>query len=314
MSLLQALAYFFKEAGLNIARSAKVSLLAVVTIAVSLYVGGVFLLFSANLAGRLEAWRSEALVTVYLEPNAAPGEIEPLRRTASETAWTTAVETVSPEQAARRFGELFPSLADLVVAEGGAASAASARLPASLEISYDPAAAGTADFERWLETLSAAPAASMVDDDRDWLRQLETVLGVARVVGWTLGGVLLAAAVLTSASVIRLTAYIHRDEIAIMRLVGATEFYIRGPFYTEGLLQGLLGAGAALAGLLSTYAFLTGGEPSLVTSVLASRFLTGPQIAALLAVGALAGLTGAVVSLRREMPPASAVDEAPVEA
>lgn len=311
MSLLQALAYFFKEAGLNIVRSAKVSLLAVVTIAVSLYVGGVFLLFSTNLAGRLEAWRSEALVTIYLEPDAAPEQIEPLRQTALETAWTTTVETVSPEQAARRFGELFPSLADLV-AEGGAASPANTRLPASLEIAYDPAAVGSAGFERWLETLGAAPAVTMVDDDRDWLRQLETVLGVARVIGWTLGGVLLAAAVLTSASVIRLTAYIHRDEIAIMRLVGATEFYIRGPFYTEGLLQGLLGAGAALAGLLSTYAFLTGGEPSLVTSVLASRFLTGLQIASLLGAGALAGLTGAVVSLRREMPPASAAEE-PVE-
>ena len=78
----------------------------------------------------------------------------------------------------------------------------------------------------------------MVDDDRDWLRQLEGVVQVVRTVGMALVAVLLLAAIFTIASVIRLTAYLYRDEIGVMRLVGATELFIRGPFYVEGLVQG----------------------------------------------------------------------------
>ena len=89
----------------------------------------------------------------------------------------------------------------------------------------------------WLAELRRHPAVDMVDDDRDWLRQLELLVAVFRGVGLTLGALLLAAATLTIASVIRLTAYLYRDEIAVLRLIGATEFYIRGPFYAEGLVQ-----------------------------------------------------------------------------
>ena len=83
----------------------------------------------------------------------------------------------------------------------------------------------------------------MVDDDRDWVAQLEGVLQVIGAVGLGVVAVLMVAAIFTIASVIRLTAYLYRDEIGVMRLVGATELFIRGPFYVEGLLQGLLGGG-----------------------------------------------------------------------
>jgi len=116
-----------------------------------------------------------------------------------------------------------------------------------------------------------------------------------------LSAVLLGAAIFTIASVVRLTAFLYREEIAIMRLVGATEFYIRGPFYVEGLLQGILGSVLSLAGLYGAYAALNPTlEESLVASVMATRFLAWPQLLLLVGLGGVAGLAGAIASLGRE--------------
>lgn len=299
MSFFQALVYFFREAGVNLVRSLKISLLAIFTIAVSLYVGGLFLWISGNLAQRVEEWRREAKVIVYLDPEASLEEVDRLRNLAGEPAWATEVRRVTPEEARERFRELFPQLSELV------SDRAENPLPASFEIRYRTEAAGEEELEAWTESLRASPAADLVDDDRDWLAQLDTVVRLVRTVGLALGAVLLTAAVFTTASVIRLSAYIHRDEISIMRLVGATEFFIRGPFYTEGLLQGLVGAGVAVLALFGTHRMLLGEGDTLVVSLLTARFLAPPLIGILLGLGGLAGLAGALVSLRRELPRAT---------
>jgi cell division transport system permease protein len=141
----------------------------------------------------------------------------------------------------------------------------------------------------------------MVDDDREWLGQLETLVAVGRGIGLALAGGLLGAAIFTIASVIRLAAYLHQEEISILRLVGATEFYIRGPFYAEGLLQGLIGGGLAMGALYGLYRLAEARRAaSLVTSVLTTGFLTPGQVAWLVLLGGGAGLLGAVASLRRE--------------
>ena len=141
----------------------------------------------------------------------------------------------------------------------------------------------------------------MVDDDREWLSQLATVVAVVRAVGLALVAGLLGAAIFTIASVIRLTAYLHHEETGIMRLVGATEFFIRGPFYVEGLLQGVIGGLVASAALWGGYQALHArGKGSLFSTVLALDFLGPRQVAFLILLGGAAGLFGAVVSLRRE--------------
>jgi cell division transport system permease protein len=301
MTLFQALAYFAREAAVNLVRSWKVSVLAVLTIAVSLCLGGTFLLASRNLEGAVERWRAEARVVLYLQPQSTGPELARLAAELRRAPWVAAVEPVSAALARQRFQNAFPSLGGLVEGIG------QEPLPASLEVALaGPRTPGKrrprqAELEAWLASWRRRPEVSMVDDDREWLRQLETFIAILRGVGLALGAVLLGAAVFTIASVIRLTAYLHHEEIATMRLVGATEFFIRGPFYVEGLLQGLLGAAIALAGLLAAYrAAHARAGASIFASLLATDFLTLRQLAFLVLVGAAAGLLGAIASLRRE--------------
>ncbi len=295
MSLLQALAYFFREAANGLRRGWKVSLVAVVTIAVSLFVGGVFLLASGNLAHAVGRWRAETRVVVYLRPGTAAAAVERLAAEARRgPAWIRRVEAVSPAQAGARFRASFPGLADLLAGWGDEP------LPATLEIELARDRAPAGEVERWLAAWRARPEVEMVDDDREWLGQLEGLLAVLRAVGLVLGGVLLAAAVFTIGSVIRLTAYLHQEEIGVLRLVGATEFFVRGPFYAEGLLQGLLGGILAAAALFGAWHLVRPDAPTLLTNVLAARFLSPAQVLALVLVGAAAGLLGAIASLRRE--------------
>lgn len=308
MTFAKAVAYFVREAGVSLLRSWKVSLLAVLTAAVSLLVGGVFLVAGESLAGVVEQVRGESRVVAYLAPETPVEEARELARRLRGSPWVADARVVTAEEARERFVAIFPSLADLVEeGQGG--------LPPSVEIDARPTAAagavpGSGRTAR-LEELRALPGVAMVDDDRDWVAQLSALVAVVRGVGLALGGILLAAAVFTIGSVIRLTAYLYEEEMTVMRLVGATEFYIRGPFYVEGLLQGLAGGTLAAGGLEGAYWLARERlSDSLLGRLVAAEPPTPGQLLLLVGLGAGAGLLGAVVSLRRERLGEPPLDEA----
>src|SRR5687767_4550561 len=114
MAVYRAVGYFFREASLNLARSWKISLVAVATIGMSLFIGGGLLLLSANLERLVGEWRRQAKVVVYLRPEVTPAAAAPLAARLRAAPWALAVETVTAEQARQRFASFFPSAADLV--------------------------------------------------------------------------------------------------------------------------------------------------------------------------------------------------------
>jgi cell division transport system permease protein len=291
----RAFAYFFREAVVNLARSWKISLVAVSTIGVSLFIGGALLMLLGNLQRLVGDWRREAKVIVYLRPQVVPGADAALLGAVRRPPWVTGVQPVTAAEARQRFARYFPSVAELVQGWG------EEPLPASLEVAFDPGRVEQRAFDSWLASLRRSPTVAMVDDDRDWVEQLDGVLRVIGAVGLGIVAVLLLAATFTIASVIRLTAYLYRDEIGIMRLVGATELFIRGPFYVEGLLQGVLGGALAVGGLYGGYLLLVSHAPrNWLAGALTGTFLLPRDQLLLVVLGAVAGLAGAVVSLRRE--------------
>ena len=296
MSLLQALLYFAREALVGLLRSWRVSVLAVLTIAVSLFLAGGFLLTSGNLARAITTWKQEARFVVYLAEEADAATRDAIEQQVRGAPWVADLAFVPPAEGAARFRLAFPSLAELVE------DSRYGSLPASFEVRMrEIGEQDRAAHEQWLARLAALPGVETLDDDRDWIEDVETLLVLVRALGSLLTGVLLGAAIFTIAAVVRLTSFLYRDEIAVMRLVGATEFYIRGPFYLEGLLQGLAGGIAATTALRLVHAALAPRiESSIVLRLIARESLAATEVAFLIAVGALAGLGGALASLGRE--------------
>ncbi len=295
MTFLQAIVYFVREASSNLFRSWKISLLAISTISLSLFLAGVFLLVSGNLGQVISGWQDESKIVVYLKPQTEQAEKERLEDYLKQTPWIQHVEAVSSQTSRERFEQAFPSLSDLLEGWGDNP------LPATFELALDRQSEPDGQsFAAWLDRLREDPVVSMIDDDRDWLKQLEAVVFALKALGTILGGLLLATAIFTISSVIRLTAYLYRDEIAVMRLVGATEFFIRGPFYMEGLLQGLAGGAGAVIALAAGHSFLIARHSEATLSLLAAKFLTPLELISLVALGGLTGAVGAIASLRRE--------------
>jgi cell division transport system permease protein len=293
--IARILGYFLSEAMVSLRRSWKVSLVAVVTIAMSVFISGTFLLLTKNLSRVVEEWRSQARIVIYLTAEEQIRQGSRIFERAMEPPWVSAVEAVSAAEARSRFELTFPSVRDLFK------EWEQEPLPPSLEVAFDERSVTEESLEEWLASIRADPAVVMVDDDRDWLRQLAALIAILKGLGAVVGLALLTAAVFTIASVIRLTAYLYRDEIAVMRLVGATELYIRGPFYFEGFIQGLLGSLLAVNALYLGYVVLNPkASTTFLGTVLVDRFLPPEVLLILVLFGGLAGLLGAVLSLRRE--------------
>ncbi len=294
MNLGRALLYFLREASISLVRSWKASAVAVLTIAMSLLVGGFFVLATSNISRRVAEWSTQLRVAAYLTKDSEAAERAELERLMAGPDWVLRVETVSAAEALERFSASFPSLRDVLADTGVEAFAP------SLEAVLAPQAAASRDLEGWLSEVRAHSSVAWVDDDREWLARLSAILRLVRSAGLAIGAGLLAAATLTIASVVRLTAYLYVEEIAVMRMVGATEFFIRGPFYVEGCLQGLLGAVFGYAGLQTVAWMMLRNDQSLWLPLIFEGLVTWRSAALLAGVGAAAGLLGAVLSLRRE--------------
>ena len=140
-----------------------------------------------------------------------------------------------------------------------------------------------------------------VQYDWQWLMRLRRLVNIINVIGLVAGGILGIAACFTIANVISLTMVLYREEIEIMRLVGATERIIRGPFLIEGFLQGTIGGLVAVVLLYITYEAAKRSlapSSSILWGFLFTGFLPWQKIAALVAGGMVAGWFGSWLSVR----------------
>jgi len=294
MAALRALAYFFEEAFLSLWRSRLVNALSVGTIAVSLFVLGAFLTVAANLNQIVTRWTEKVQITLYLEDRIEPRIREMLQDRLEGDPAVERVELVSREEALGRFQSLFRDLRTLPEDLG------ENPFPASFEVTLKPSHQTPDAVAQLVRTYEKAPGVEEIQYDLLWIQRLSTAVRLVRGVGAFLGGILVVAGVFTIANVIRLTVYARQDELEIMRLVGATQAYVRGPFIVEGMLQGGLG-GLASVGLL-WLAFQVAARDALAGSDLLGRAaVVLPQeiCLGLVVGGMLVGIVGSAMSLGR---------------
>src|SRR5690606_8698960 len=147
------------------------------------------------------------------------------------------------------------------------------------------------------ERVQGFPFVEDVRFGRDWVEQLDDLRDLAGILGLVIGGVFAAVAVVIIGVTIRLTLLQRAREINIMRLVGATNWFIRGPFLLEGAVKGLLGGVLAIALCYVGYTVFRSN-----TSVLGGLVFFGPQhILVIVIFGVLLGLFGSLVSVGRHL-------------
>jgi cell division transport system permease protein len=291
---MRALKYFFEEARASLWRGYKTALVAVATIAAALFVLGGFLVLTSNMERLFARWQEAAEFSVYLRDDVTPlqhGAVEGVLR---DSHLVREVEGVSKEEALGRFKRNFGELAS------AAQDLPDNPLPASIEVRLLPSA-DPADVEALAARTSNLAGVSDVRFDRRWIQRLEDAMGVVRAGGFALAAVLIFAAALTVASVVRLALFARRDEIHIMQLVGAPIAYIRGPFVVEGLMQGGAGAVIAVGLLWVAFWFVRLHQAPAMAGALDPAsivFLSIPMCVAMLAGGMGVGCIGGFIAAR----------------
>ena len=293
MTVLRALGYFFHEALTSLWRSRLVNAVSVGTIAVSLFVLGAFLTVAGNLGDVVSRWTEKIQIIVYLEDDIEDRVQQSLENRLQEDPAVESVELVDREQALGRFRELFRDLSSLPDDLG------ENPFPASLEVNLRSSHQAPSEVQRLAGDFSEVPGVQEIQYDLLWIERLATGVRLLRGVGAFLGGILVLAGVFTISNVIRLTVYAREDELDIMRLVGATRAYVKGPFVVEGMIQGGLGGLIAAGMLWVTLRWLASDVSSSELLGQAAFALPSGIAGALVVGGMVVGVVGSLVSLRR---------------
>ncbi len=287
--------YFFREAVRRIWTSKRTSFVAISMIVISLLILGSFMLVAENLERAVAQWQGKSRVNIYFEFNAAPAQIQAVEQYLGTHQELSRRQFISRQAALARFKSYFQNAGDLV------GQLDENPFPPSFEVEVSPATVRSSAFHRHMSEVRGMPGVELVQYDWEWLDRLHRLVGIVNVAGLIAGGILAIAAAFTIANVIRLTMMLYREEIDIMRLVGATERIIRGPFLFEGVLQGTIGGIVAV--VLLFVAFTAARQAiapsrSLLWSFLFTTFLPWQKVAALVVGGMLAGWFGSWLSVR----------------
>ena len=294
MGVLRAIGYFVEEALVSLWRSRLINALSIGTIAVSLFVLGAFLTVASNLNEVVARWSKKVQVTFYLEDGLEPRIRESLVERLRAHAAVESVTTVSREEALRNFRTLFQDLRTLPDDLGNNP------FPASVEATLRPGQHSPEQVQGLVKEFEQAPGVEEVQYDLLWIQRLATAIRLVRGVGALLGGILVLAGIFTISNVIRLTVYARQDELDIMRLVGATRSYVKGPFVLEGMIQG--GLGGLLSVALLWVAFRLFAADAMGASDLLGRavvFLPGSLCLMIVLGGMVVGVVGSLISLGR---------------
>jgi cell division transport system permease protein len=275
----------FREVALGLRRSPLLSVLSIITIAFSLFAFGLFGLLALNVDRALKGVEEHVEVVAFLADgtpietvSTAMGDIQAFPEVAR-------VELVSPDDALKRARKEMSEFSDVFDA---------AFLPASLEIRLKP---GFRDPKTVQAVAERIRTYQFVDDVRfgeDWVKKLYDIRNIAGAAGAILGALFAVVAIIIIGTTIRMTVLARAREISIMRLVGATDGFVRLPFLLDGAAKGILGGVLAL--LLTRVAFAIVDHWFVHV-----RFFDMGTAALGVLGGALLGLLGSAASVGRHL-------------
>ena len=282
-----------REALLSFRRAPLLSALSVTTIAFSLFVVGLFGLVALNLRQALRGVQERVEVVAYLLRGTPPETIATASEDISAFPEVQKVDYVTADQALARARTDLPSefrdlYRDLQVNP----------LPASLEITLKEPFRDAAHAKAVAERLEAFQFVEDVRYGEDWIRKLDRLRNIAGVVVITIGLAFAVVAVVIIGTTIRMTVLQRAREIIIMRLVGASDWFVRGPFLLEGALKGFLGGALAVLLCYLGYLLFQGNQTGSITGLV---FFQPLHVVLIVVFGILLGLSASLVSVGRHL-------------
>jgi cell division transport system permease protein len=205
------------------------------------------------------------------------------------------VKVVGAEEARDRFQKNFPDLKDIL------ANLKINPFPSSLEARLKDTAPASREVAKLVQDVRRMKGVEDVQFNQDWVDKMQSLSRLAKAVGFFLGGILMLASFFIISNVIKLNVIARKNEIEILRLVGATNIFIRTPFLLEGIALGVMGSMISLAFLLLAIKLfpIYIGSLGALQQLLNFRYLSLFQALGLVAAGGVIGCLGSLSSVSK---------------
>lgn len=293
---MSSFSYFLGEAWTNLRVNRWVTVVSVLTLSLTLLIFGLYLLIYANVAAVTGSLRENVGMTVFLKDDVTVDGADKLSGTIARLDGVAGSGTVSKAQALAQFQKDLGSEVDVTSGLGYNP------LPASIEVTITRKAQEETRMGALAKRIENLPGVEEVEYNEEWVQRLNVLLRFLQVVGLAVGLVLGLAGIAIIANTIRLKVYTRREEIEVMKFIGATDGFILIPYLLEGVLLGLLAAAIAVAFLASAFKLFeiaVSNDLAMIWMGLKPVFLSWPGIAALVVAGAVLGGLGSLLSVRR---------------
>ena len=281
-----------REALLSFRRTPLLSALSITTIAFSLFTVGLFGLVAINLRQALRGLEERVEIVAYVLRGTPAEAIAVATQDIVAFPEVQDVSYISEEEALQRARteliEFRDAYRDLQVNP----------LPASIEVRLKDGYRDASTVERVAQRLKGFGFIDDVRYGREWIQKLDYLRNLTGLVGLVIGLAFAAVAVVIIGVTIRLTILQRAREISIMRLVGATNWFIRGPFMLEGALKGLLGGLLSLGLCYAGYILFRDKSGGTLSGLV---FFRPEHMVVIIIFGVLLGLGGSLVSVGRHL-------------
>ncbi|HEY1692039.1 MAG TPA: permease-like cell division protein FtsX [Polyangiaceae bacterium] len=283
-----------RRARRGMVREWRLHALSVFSLAVAFVCLGAALLVVTNLRAVEQRWAHAGRASVYLKEGATQDEVDALRAALARVPGVTGVHYVSSGDARAEFGQR-----ELGTSAALAALPAEA-FPASIELDVAPEMPD-ADLTDMVGKMRALPSVDDVETYQSWTERLARLVRGGVAASALLAIVVLSAVLAVVGSTMRMALQRRRTEVEVLKLVGATDGFVKKPFVVEGSLQGAMGAAGAVALLAALFFLVRGrldGELASLVGV-EPTFLPWHVALGMVALGALLGAAAALASLRK---------------
>ena len=285
---------FFKRAIYDIRTNRFLNAVTIITIALSILIVSSLVLFFVNANEYMNSWKKGIRIIAYLKPDIVEANLVDIKSKIQRLYGVAEAEFISKEEAVKRLREQMKRQSSLL--DGLKENP----LPDAFEIRLTGQSSNSEKIENLAAQLESLPEIDEVEYGQRWIGRFVKVFELFRLTGYAMSGIFFIAAVFIVANTIRLVIYSRREEIKIMRLIGATDRFIKAPFYIEGIIQGALGGIIGLAALFATFIYIsTSVEHGLSSDLLHIRFLSLRLFITIILCSMLVGWLGCFISLRQ---------------